>query len=142
MHDRKRLLHFPNLLNARDLGGYPTVDGAHTRWRSLVRADDLAQLTAEGVQALADYGIETVMDLRWPEEAALYPSPVPAALPQVRYQRISLLTRTEDEWRLRTLGLAKELWKCVVLGRFGFELHQVLRAIAAAPAGPLLFHCI
>ena len=89
MHDQKRLLHFPNLLNARDLGGYPTVDGAHTRWRSLVRADDLAQLSAEGVRALADYGIETVVDLRWPEEAALYPSPVPAALPQVRYQRNS-----------------------------------------------------
>jgi len=27
-HDPKRLLHFPNLLNARDLGGYHgTVDG-------------------------------------------------------------------------------------------------------------------
>ncbi|HXO16502.1 MAG TPA: tyrosine-protein phosphatase, partial [Steroidobacteraceae bacterium] len=78
------------------------MDGARTRWRSLVRADDLAQLTAEGVQALADYGIETVLDLRWPEEAAEYPSPVPAALPQVRYERISLLTHTEDEWRLRS----------------------------------------
>jgi hypothetical protein len=131
MHDQTRLLHFPNLLNARDLGGYPTVDGAHTRWRSLVRADDLAQLTAEGTQALADYGIETVVDLRWPEEAALYPSPVPAALPQVRYQRISLLTHTEDEWRLRSRDVAKELWKCVVLEHVRFELHHVLSAIAA-----------
>src|SRR3989475_858265 len=93
MHDPTRLLHFPNLLNARDLGGYPTVDGAQTSWRSLVRADDLAQLTAQGVRALADYGVETVVDLRWPEEAALHPSPVPAALPQVRYERISLLDR-------------------------------------------------
>ena len=142
MHDQKRLLHFPNLLNARDLGGYPTVDGAHTRWRSLVRADDLAQLSAEGVRALADYGIETVVDLRWPEEAALYPSPVPAALPQVRYQRISLLTHTEDEWRLRSRDAAKELWKCVVLEHVRFELQHVLSAIATAPAGPLVFHCI
>ena len=142
MHDPKRLLQFPNLLNARDLGGYPTVDGARTRWRSLVRADDLAQLTAEGVQALADYGIETVLDLRWPEEAAEYPSPVPAALPQVRYERISLLTHTEDEWRLRSRDVAKELWKCVVLEHVRFELHHVLSAIAAAASGPLLFHCI
>ncbi len=142
MHDQRRLLNFPNLLNARDLGGYPTVDGAHTRWRSLVRADDLAQLTAEGVQALADYGIETVVDLRWPEEAAQYPSPVPAALPQVRYQRISLLTHTEDEWRLRSRDVAKELWKCVVLEHVRLELQHVLRAVAAAAAGPLLFHCV
>ena len=142
MHDQKRLLHFPNLLNARDLGGYPTVDGAQTSWRSLVRADDLAQLTAQGVRALADYGVETVVDLRWPEEAALHPSPVPAALPQVRYERISLLTRTEDEWRLRSRDVAKELWKCVVLEHVRVELRHVLAAIAAAPAGPLLFHCV
>jgi len=38
MHDPGRLLNFPSLLNARDLGGYPTLDGSHKRWRSLVRA--------------------------------------------------------------------------------------------------------
>ena len=26
MHDPKRILDFPSLLNARDLGGYPTLD--------------------------------------------------------------------------------------------------------------------
>src|SRR3984893_60131 len=142
MHDQKRLLHFPNLLNARDLGGYSTVDGAQTRWRSLVRADDLAQLTAEGVQALADYGIETVVDLRWPEEAAQHPSPLPAALPHVRYERISLLTHTEDEWRLRSRDAAKELWKCGGLEHVREELRWVLAFVAAAARGPLLFHCV
>ncbi len=142
MQDHERLLHFPNLLNARELGGYPTTDGAQTRWRSLLRADDLAQLSQEGVRALADYGVATVIDLRWPEEAALAPSPVPSALPQVRYQRISLLTHTEDEWRLRSRDVAKELWKCVVLEHVRVELRHVLAAIAAAPAGPLLFHCV
>jgi len=142
MQDHERLLHFPNLLNARELGGYPTTDGAQTRWRSLLRADDLAQLSQEGVRALADYGVASVIDLRWPEEAALAPSPVPSALPQVRYQRISLLTHTEDEWRLRSRDVAKELWKCVVLEHVRVELRHVLAAIAAAPAGPLLFHCV
>jgi protein-tyrosine phosphatase len=142
MQDHERLLHFPNLLNARELGGYPTTDGAQTRWRSLVRADDLAQLSQEGVRALGDYGVETVIDLRWPEEAALAPSPVPSALPHVRYQRISLLTHTEDEWRLRSRDVAKELWKCVVLEHVRAELRTVLGFIAAAPPEPLLFHCV
>ena len=57
MHDAKRLLDFPSLLNARDLGGYPTVDGSKTRWRSLLRSDDLAQLTLAGLQAL---GLEVI----------------------------------------------------------------------------------
>jgi protein-tyrosine phosphatase len=133
---------FPGLRNLRDLGGHPTTDGQRTRWRSLLRADDLMQLSPQGIAALAEYGVETIIDLRWAEEAARYPNPVPASLPQVRYQRISLLTISEDEWRLRSADPAKEQWKCAVLERVAPELRQVLSAIAAAPAGPLLFHCV
>jgi protein-tyrosine phosphatase len=135
-------LPFPELLNARDLGGYPTVDGHVTRTHSLVRADDLAQLTPAGLRALADYGIQTVLDLRWPEEASKHQSPVPAGLPHVRYERISLLTHTEDEWRLRSREVAKELWKCVVLEHVGHELRRVLVSIADAAPAALLFHCV
>lgn len=142
MHDHERLLNFPNLLNARELGGYPTTDGGETRWHSVVRADDLAHLTADGLRALEGYGVETVIDLRWPEEAALHPSPIPAGLPRVRYRRVSLLTHTEDEWRLRSREVSKELWKCVVLEHVRQELRHVLSVIAAAPPGVLLFHCV
>ena len=142
MQELKRALNFPDLLNARDLGGYPTTDGATTRWRSLLRADDLAQLTPQGMTALADYGVRTVLDLRWPEEAARHPSPLPQQGSPVRYERISLLTHTEDEWRLRSRDVAKELWKCAVLEHVRFELHRVLSFIAAAPPEPLLFHCV
>ena len=137
-----RHLQFPQLLNVRDLGGCPTLDGGQTRFRSLVRADDLVQLNEAGLRALSDYGIETVIDLRWPEEAQRHPSPIPHALPQVRYQRLALLTPTEDEWRVRSGDATKELWNCVVLEQVREELRDVLAAIAAAPAGALLFHCV
>jgi len=140
--DPRRRLDFPRLLNARDLGGCPTLDGGRTRWRSLLRADDLAQLDAAGLRAVADYGIETVIDLRWRAEVQQHPSPIPAALPQIRYRQASLLTPTEDEWRERSGDAAKELWNCVVLEHVRLELREVLGAIAAAPSGPLLFHCI
>jgi protein-tyrosine phosphatase len=137
-----RRLNFPELRNARDLGGLPTVDGGETRWRSLLRSDDLAQLTDDGVRALADYGVETILDLRWPEEARASPGPLPAALPRLRYQRVSLLTGTEDQWRLRSRDVAKELWKCAVLEHARAELRHVLEVIADAAPGPLLFHCV
>jgi protein-tyrosine phosphatase len=94
------------------------------------------------MEALADYGVRTILDLRWPEEAARHPSPVPAWLPELRYARISLLTHTEDEWRLRSRDAAKELWKCAVLEHVRAELRHVLAFIAAAPPEPLLFHCV
>ena len=50
-----RWLPLAGAYNFRDLGGYPTVDRAETRWRSLLRSDDLAQLTPTGIQALAGY---------------------------------------------------------------------------------------
>jgi protein-tyrosine phosphatase len=135
-------LRFDNLLNLRDLGGHPTTDGAVTRSGSLLRSDDLSQLTAEGLRALAAFGVETVIDLRWPEEAARHPSPIPAAHPQVRFQRISLLLHSEEEWQLRSRQVSKEGWKSLVLEQLGAELARVLRVIAAAPPGPLLFHCV
>jgi len=140
--DPRRRLDFPQLLNARDLGGCPTLDGGRTRWRSLLRGDDLAQLNTAGLRALADYGIETVIDLRWRAEVERHPSPIPAALPQVHYRQVSLLTPSEDEWRERSVDATKELWNCVVLEQVRLELREVLRAIAAAAPGPLLFHCI
>jgi protein-tyrosine phosphatase len=142
MQKSERLLDFPSLLNARDLGGYPTTDGTQTRWRSLLRSDDLAQLTPGGVQALADYGVRTVVDLRWAEEIALNPSPIAHQAPQILYVHASLLAATPAKWRELSKSCEKEMWKCVVLQQVREELRDVLRVIAAAPAGPLLFHCV
>jgi protein-tyrosine phosphatase len=141
-NDPKRPLSFPALLNGRDLGGYPTCDGAQTRWRSLLRSDDLVQLTAEGVRAVADYGVETVVDLRWPQEVALSAHPIPRDLQQVRYHQVSLLARNDSEWVALSGECSKEMWKCAVLEHTRAELRQVLQVIAEAAPGPLLFHCV
>lgn len=133
---------FPSLLNARDLGGYPTVDGAMTRRRSLLRTDDLAQLSRAGLRALAEYGIETVLDLRWPGEIATAPSPVPRELPAVRYVSVSLLTENPEDWMALCGRCTKEQWKCAVLERVRPQLKRALGVIAAAGPGPLLFHCV
>jgi protein-tyrosine phosphatase len=143
MHDAKRLLDFPSLLNARDLGGYPTIDGSKTRWRSLLRSDDLAQLTLAGLQAFAEFGVETVVDLRWPDEVADSPTPITRVLKHIRYEQIPLLTRTQEEWRRRRAGnSAKELWNRSMLEQVREELKEVLEVIATASPGPLLFHCV
>lgn len=141
MYDPKRRLDFPDLLNARDLGGYPTIDGSRTRWRSLIRSDDLTQLTREGLEALSRYGIETVVDLRWPDEVAAMPSPVSSG--HIRYEPFSLCTPTQDEWRARRGdSAAKEHWNRAMLEHLRAELRHVLQIIATASSGPLLFHCV
>jgi protein-tyrosine phosphatase len=137
-----RLLQFPGLMNVRELGGHPTLDGATTRLRSLLRADDLVQLTPEGAQALADYGVRTVIDLRWPAEIAARPHPSALRERKVRYHSISLLADDEMEWASLSGECRKEMWKCAVLEHTRPQLKAVLEIIAAAAAEPLLFHCV
>jgi protein-tyrosine phosphatase len=136
-------LKFPGLLNVRELGGHPTRDGSKTRSHSLLRADDLVQLTEEGVQALADYGVRTVIDLRWPGEVAGRTHPVAAGIAHgMRYHNISLLAADEWKWAALSGVCTKEMWKVAVLEHTRPQLKHVLDVIADAAAEPLLFHCV
>jgi protein-tyrosine phosphatase len=142
MLSQQRRLPFPNLLNARDLGGCPTRDGRYTRWQSLLRTDDLHQLTPDGVNAMLAYGVRTVIDLRWPAEVECHPSVFQLDPGGLQYVHISLLGQSEEAWRERRPDAPKEMWNSLVLDLARSELAAVLRAIAHAPIGGVLFHCV
>lgn len=59
-----RWLEFDSLVNARDVGGIPTVDGGRIRPRRLIRSDNLQALTAADIARLRDLGVTDVIDLR------------------------------------------------------------------------------
>jgi protein-tyrosine phosphatase len=59
-----RLVPFTGVLNFRDLGGYATEDGRHTRWGRLFRSDAMHDLTAEDLEVFRGLGIASVVDLR------------------------------------------------------------------------------
>jgi protein-tyrosine phosphatase len=134
-------LHFPNLLNARDLGGYAIRGGARTKARSFLRTDDLWKLTAGGAQALVDFGARSVIDLRWPREREARPSLFQRGAHGVRYTHVSLLDGSEGDWNLKCPVVPKETWNCEVLDRAGAEMARVLKAVADAPEGTVVFHC-
>lgn len=59
-----RLVPFVGVLNFRDLGGYGTNDGRHTRWGRLFRSDALHDLTEADLEVFRGLGIAAVVDLR------------------------------------------------------------------------------
>lgn len=111
----ERDLAFPNLHNVRDLGGCRTRDGQITRRRSLLRADDLCRLTPAGEQALLDYGVRTVIDLRWPADAETYPNFLHRQSGQIQHQSISLLGTSIQVWIATRPQRPKEMFNCLVL---------------------------
>jgi protein-tyrosine phosphatase len=73
-------------VNARDLGGLPTVDGRQTAGGRLLRSDNLQELSASDVATLVhDIGVTTVVDLRSSAEIASEgPAPLDA-IPGIRH---------------------------------------------------------
>jgi protein-tyrosine phosphatase len=142
-----RLLNWEACLNTRDLGGYPLLDGGQTRWGSLVRSDNIAQLTLAGQQSLIDYGIRTIIDMRFAGELARQPTPftTPAAslkgeLPQV----LNLPLDHDQDLDLSRLTAPAEAMRdlyCRLLETNRGYVAAVLTAIARAPSGGVLFHC-
>ena len=62
--DPRRHLDLEGTVNTRDVGGYATRDGRHTKWGVLLRSDSLHELSPASKQALVDYGLKSVLDLR------------------------------------------------------------------------------
>jgi protein-tyrosine phosphatase len=138
----ERVFKLEGVVNLRDLGGYATADGHSTRWRQLLRGDSLHALTPASLDALLATGLHTVIDMRRPDEIELQPDRV-VGLSQIDYQRITILeaaisspSATEVQ-HIQGLEGAYRL----MLDDYQDRFKEIFATIAAAPAGPVLFHC-
>jgi protein-tyrosine phosphatase len=132
-----RHLPLPGTRNLRDIGGYPTLDGRRTRWRTILRTDSLDLLPAGSQAALLDMGIRQAIDLRWPSEIAQAPSVFDAS-PHVRYRLIPLLAYDQDDPtpRVGLLGMYLR-----ILDERATHLVDVVRAVISPEGTPALIGC-
>jgi protein-tyrosine phosphatase len=143
LHERE--LAWDGLLNVRDLGGHTTEDGAETHYGRIVRADSVRRLTDAGWQALTDYGVRTVVDLRTDEELAADP---PAELP-VDVVHVSVLEEDADVFAQAdkaseeavTSSLATRDVYLIFLERFKENFARAVAEIAQAREGGVVVHC-
>lgn len=141
-----RDLVWDGLLNVRDLGGHPTEDGGETRFGEIVRADTVRRLSEDGWQALLDYGIRTIVDLRTDGELQADP---PAKLP-VTAVHVPFLE--EDDRVFREVDEAASAAPdqaastravyLLFLERFRSNVAAAITAIAEAPEGGVVVHCM
>jgi protein-tyrosine phosphatase len=125
--------------NIRDLGGYARAGGGGTQWRRILRGDSLSHLREAGREHLLAQGLSTVIDLRGPAETAGEPNPFQRH-DGVHYSNIALFDALAP---IAARGAAFDMGARYrdALDRCGERLAQVLRAIATAPPGIVLFHC-
>jgi protein-tyrosine phosphatase len=137
-----RILNWEACLNARDLGGYVTCDGSETRWGNFVRSDTLHRLTPQSIEALRAYGIRTIIDLRLLSEVQSLPHHFQHVTDGVGYVHLSLLGDEDGEVFKLDRGVGNRFdWTSMMLDNAGPMIASVMRAIADAPEGGVLFHC-
>ncbi len=70
----QRLLPLKNVQNARDIGGYRTVDGRTVKWDVIFRTAELSHLDAADIAVLKGKGVSAIHDLRTVEERQAQPT--------------------------------------------------------------------
>jgi protein-tyrosine phosphatase len=135
----ERDLSWDGCINLRDLGGLPTVDGGATRRRSLIRGDAPDRLTPAGWEALRDYGVRTIVDLRNDDERAESAGGVDTV-----HVPLDGLDEDPEFWSYWANGpqFGTPLYYGPFLERFPERMEQVLDAIEQAEPGGVLFHCV
>ena len=126
------------------------MDGGETRFGALVRADSVSQLSEAGWEALTAYGVRTVLDLRGEHERDDDP---PGDLP-VEVLHVPFMKASEAEWE----AIAEEIEAAataapdvatstrdvylIFLERFRANVAAALKAVAHAPEGGVVVHCV
>lgn len=133
-----RYLGLEGTYNVRDIGGYRTVDGGTTRWRTLFRADSLHRLLPTAQETLLMHGVRTVLDLRRADEHQVAPTAL-AHVPNVTYHQISLLPDAPPARGVQPRPLL-DLYRLILDERQG-QMLLALRTLAAPTALPAVVHC-
>lgn len=144
---QQRDLAWEGLVNVRDLGGHPIEDGRDTKFGAYVRADNVDRLTDAGWRALVEYGVRTVVDLRFADEREVDP---PVDLPIVSVHTPLVPNLSHPDWGdIHALSLAAdppESTRVVYLEfleRYRDRFGHVVGAIASADEeGAVVFYCM
>jgi protein-tyrosine phosphatase len=75
-HVAERVLPLEQGSNFRDVGGYRTKDGRHTRWGLIYRSGAQPMLTSSDLDQIRALGLAELVDLRSSEERVIAPSKI------------------------------------------------------------------
>jgi protein-tyrosine phosphatase len=129
----ERVLRWGGCVNVRDLGGLPLAGGGETAYRVVVRADWLPGLSDKGREALVDYGVALIVDLR-PDREDQGDEYEPLPVPVLRQAMDPREVPAAWDWpsmREAYLGLAD---------RYRGSLARALTALGDAEP-PAAIHC-
>lgn len=144
--DHERWMDVEGAYNVRDLGGYETVDGRRTGWRTFLRADSLHKVPKSGQNELVEYGLRTVVDLRRTRETVETPN-VFAQSPDVEYLHMNMIGDTSPPGygTSRPDGKKNSDWVSrsyqILLDHRQDVIREIFVMLSRSDRHAALFHC-
>jgi hypothetical protein len=139
---RQRTLAVDGLVNARDLGGLPLLRGGVTPAGVFYRSETADRITAAGWGQLHRAGVRSIVDLSAPAERARDVNARPDWLTTVTVDLDNPQNREFWIYYEQTGLDGTPLYLLPHLTAMPERIGAVLTALARAPAGAVLFHCM
>lgn len=128
--------------NVRELGGYTINNKESVKWHRFLRGDDLSALSEQDILYLKEYGVVFDLDLRSFSECCENPDRL-LQVPGIQYVNIPFMTsKIDDVTKLEKVAENFNLSDFYIsLLKDKHIVYKVMKAIAEAPKGCILFHC-
>ena len=135
-----RYLNLDGTINLRELGGYRIHDQRETKWGVLLRSGNLYQVPPASQQALIDYGVNTIIDLRDKREQVASPN---VLAERITYYHLPLMGDEDDGLRQR-MENAPDLSSIYILAleHRKPQIRRIIEQIANKPSGCAIIHCV
>lgn len=135
MNTQRRYI-LENIVNCRDLGGYPSKYGC-TKFGRFIRGGTVDRPTESDISTLRELNISTVIDLRGDFEFDNQPNDMERLTDNVNHVSLYELNVAEAKDMKMTIT---EVYEYIV-DNYKENICKALKAIANAPEGAVLYHC-
>lgn len=137
-----RLLPIEGAYNIRDLGGYPTSDHKHVKWKTFIRSGDLDKLTESDLDYLTSLHIRTDIDFRSMQEEKAATDKIPSTVTQYIPLSIEAGDMTDmTHFNLNNIPGILEQAYVYIIQNAQDTYREFFRIVSEERNTPLLFHC-
>ncbi len=135
MNTQKRYL-LENIVNCRDLGGYPSKYGC-TKFGRFIRCGTVSRPTDNDIEILKKLNISTVVDLRGDFEFNDQNNALERLTKSINHISLYEMNVADAKNIKMTLGEVYEF----IVDNYRENIGRALKVVAEAPEGAVLYHC-
>ncbi len=135
MNTQKRYL-LENIVNCRDLGGYPSKYGC-TKFGRFIRCGTVSRPTDNDIEILKTLNVSTVVDLRGDFEFNDQNNALERLTKSINHISLYEMNVADAKNIKMTLGEVYEF----IVDNYRGNIGRALKVVAEAPEGAVLYHC-